>query len=132
MDQLNNLKLWYKAEELCKLMHFVVYKRPGYIINNDIVNQFNVKIVELNKNRCLELSELLPKASIICGDGTSQNVLSEEGLKQSDAIISLTGLDEENIIISLTHALGPCVITGVDDKSFQYLVMPVKITSKTV
>lgn len=45
-DQLNNLKLWYKAEELCKLMHFVVYKRPGYIINYDIVNQFNVKIVD--------------------------------------------------------------------------------------
>lgn len=69
-----------------------------------IKNKYDVKIIEKNRNRCLELSEMLPKASIICGDGTNQSVLSEEGLKQSDAVISLTGLDEENIIISMYAA----------------------------
>lgn len=69
-----------------------------------IRNKYEVKIIEKDRKRCLELSELLPKASIICGDGTSQKVLNEEGLKQSDAIISLTGVDEENIIISMYSA----------------------------
>ena len=66
-----------------------------------IKNKYDVKIIEKNKNRCLELSELLPKASIICGDGTNHNILNEEGLKQSDAVISLASLDEENIIIAM-------------------------------
>lgn len=54
----------------------------------------------------------------------------EIGMCIRNILECLKATNEENIIISLTHALGPCVITGVEDKSFQYLVMPVKITSK--
>lgn len=64
-------------------------------------NNFDVKIIEANKEKCLELSELLPNATIIYGDGSDQRVLSEEGMESSDAVICLTGNDEENIIISL-------------------------------
>lgn len=63
--------------------------------------KFNVKIIELNKNRCLELSELLPNATIIHGDGTDQGVLEEEGLANMDAVVALTNKDEENIILSM-------------------------------
>ncbi len=42
----------------------------------------------------------------------------------------LKAIEDENIIISLTHPLGPCVITGAEDKTFRYIVMPGKITSK--
>ena len=38
-----------------------------------------VTIIETNKKRCNELSELLPKALIIHGDGTERNLLQEEG-----------------------------------------------------
>lgn len=56
----------------------------------------------------------------------------EIGMCIRNILECLKAIEEENIIISLTHALGPCVITGVEDKSYQYLVMPVKITSKSV
>lgn len=42
-----------------------------------------VKIVEKNREICGELCELLPKAMIICGDGTDQEVLAEEGLAEA-------------------------------------------------
>lgn len=61
----------------------------------------NVKIIEKNQKRCEELSILLPKAMIICGDGAQQELLLEEGITSQDAFVSLTGMDEENIIISL-------------------------------
>ncbi|MBE7042303.1 MAG: Trk system potassium transporter TrkA [Ruminococcaceae bacterium] len=60
-----------------------------------------VKIIEKNYQRCMELSDLLPKASIIHGDGTDQDLLKEEGLEQVDAFASLTGIDEENIIMAM-------------------------------
>ncbi len=63
--------------------------------------KFNVKIVEVNKNRCLELSELLPNANIIHGDGTDQDLLIEEGINDMDAVVALTNRDEENIILSM-------------------------------
>ena len=60
-----------------------------------------VKIVEKNRERCEELSELLPKATIICGDGSDQGLLNEEHLEQMDSLVASTDIDEENIILSL-------------------------------
>ncbi|MCR5388143.1 MAG: Trk system potassium transporter TrkA [Lachnospiraceae bacterium] len=61
----------------------------------------NVKIIERDYKRCVTLSELLPKASVICGDATDETFLEEEGLEGTDAIVSLTGMDELNMVISL-------------------------------
>lgn len=60
-----------------------------------------VKIIENNEERCIELAERLPKANIIYGDGTLQEVLLEEGIETVDALVSMTGIDEENMIVSL-------------------------------
>lgn len=61
----------------------------------------NVKIVEQNKDRCYKLNEMLPKATIVCGDGTDYNLLVEEGLRFTDGFVALTGMDEMNIVISM-------------------------------
>lgn len=61
----------------------------------------DVRIVENDRDRCEELSLLLPDATIICGDGTDKQLLLEEGLSQAEAFVTLTGLDEENILLSL-------------------------------
>jgi trk system potassium uptake protein TrkA len=64
-------------------------------------SKFNVKIIENNYERCVELSTLIPNASVIYGDGANQELLFDEGLDTMDAIACLTGNDEENIIISM-------------------------------
>ncbi len=61
----------------------------------------NVKIVEQNPNRCDELLKLLPKATVICGDGTDNRLLIEEGLESAESVVSLTNIDEENVLLSL-------------------------------
>ena len=61
----------------------------------------HVKIIERDEERCEQLSELLPKAMIIHGDATNQNILLEEGIQNSEAFVSLTGIDEGNIFLSL-------------------------------
>ena len=62
---------------------------------------FDVKIIERNEERCIELYELLPKATIIHGDANDHELLLEEGVERADAFIALTGMDEENIVMSL-------------------------------
>lgn len=61
----------------------------------------NIKIVEVDRERCEELTELLPKAMIIHGDGTEKKLLMEEGIEDCESFASLTGMDEENILLSL-------------------------------
>ncbi len=63
--------------------------------------RMDVKIIEKDYDRCLELSELLPKVSVINGEGTDRALLKSEGFETADAIAALTGYDEDNIIISL-------------------------------
>ena len=60
-----------------------------------------VKIIEQDMNRCRQLSEMLPKAAVICGDGTDHELLEEENVTAYDAFVALTDRDEDNLIISL-------------------------------
>ena len=52
--------------------------------------KINVRMVESRPSRCEELSELLPRITVICGDGTDKKLLLEEGLTQTEAFVTLT------------------------------------------
>lgn len=64
-------------------------------------NGIGVQIVEQNYEKCLQLANMLPEASIIHGDATREFLLDNEGISDCDALVTLTGVDEMNIIISL-------------------------------
>lgn len=63
--------------------------------------KIDVRIVEISKENCESLSTLLPRATVICGDGTDRQLLMEEGLAEAEAFVALTNLDEENVLLSL-------------------------------
>jgi len=71
-----------------------------YLAKMLLASGSSVTIIEKNHERCQEISELLPQATVICGDGAQQELLLEEGMHTMDAFVSLTGMDEENILIS--------------------------------
>ena len=78
-------------------------KATYYLANRLISMGISVKIIESDKERCEQLSILLPKAIIINGDGSDEEVLKEEELEYADSFVALTGIDEENILLTL-HA----------------------------
>lgn len=61
----------------------------------------SVKIIETDPDTAAELSESLPEAVVINGNGMHQELLLEEGLKSADAFVALTDKDESNILISI-------------------------------
>lgn len=74
----------------------------AYYLAKQLLNmRIKVTIVELNKERCEELSDSLPEAVIIQGDATDETTLLEEGLSSMESFVALTNLDEENILLSL-------------------------------
>ncbi|MFA5542565.1 MAG: Trk system potassium transporter TrkA [Bacilli bacterium] len=102
-----------------------------YLATQLIKNKIKVKIIEFDKVRCNELSDLLPEAEIIFGDGSDQSLLIEEGLKDVDAFVSLTGFDEENIIMSLfaETVKVPKVITKTNHHSYSNILEKVGLGS---
>ena len=61
----------------------------------------DVRLLEKDYERCVELAEDLPGTSVIHGDCSNMNVLEAQGFDQCDALVSLTGLDETNMIVAL-------------------------------
>lgn len=72
-----------------------------YLAKRLLQNGVQVKIIEKDPERCLELVAELPGARVVRGDAGSQALLINEGLFQCDALVTLTGLDELNMIVSL-------------------------------
>lgn len=118
-------------------------KAAYYLARQLLKMGISVKIIEIDKARCEELSILLPKAIIINGDGTNEALLKEEGIEYTESFVPLTGIDEENILLTLhakqvSHAK---VITKINRITFKSVisglnlgsvVYPRYITSETI
>ena len=76
-------------------------KAAYYLAHQLLHAGISVKIIESDRARCEELSVLLPKAIIINGDGTDEELLKEEGIGYVESFVPLTGIDEENIMLTL-------------------------------
>ena len=114
-----------------------------YLADKLIHSGVSVKIIEKDRARCNELSLLLPKAIIINGDGTDEELLKEEGIQSIESFVPLTGMDEENILLTLfarqvsdakvvtkiNHITFKDVITNLDLGSVIY---PRYITSEAI
>lgn len=61
----------------------------------------DVKVIEKNHERAIELAEEFDKATIINANPSDEDTLREEGIGTASSFIALTGLDEENILLSL-------------------------------
>lgn len=102
-----------------------------YLAGRCLESGMAVKIIEQSHARCVTLAERLPKATIIEADGSRQEVLDAEGLKNFDAVITLTGMDEENVVLSMfaQHLGVSKVITKINRVEYDQLFRKVGLGS---
>ncbi len=96
-------RIGFKTNQVRNTMIIGGGKASYYLAQQLLPMGIDVKIIEKNQARCEALSELLPKAIIINGDGSDAELLKEEGLANAESFVPLTGIDEENIMLTL-HA----------------------------
>ena len=59
----------------------------------------NIKLIEKNKEKCLEMSEKLPdNVVVVNGDGRNSDMLLEESIRDYDAFVAVTNSTETNIL----------------------------------
>lgn len=104
----------------------------AYYLAKQLLNMgIEVKIIELKPERCDELSELLPEATILNGDASDENLLSEEHIELSDSFVALTNMDEENIILSLyaKNKVKSKVVTKINHLNFDDVIHTLSLDS---
>lgn len=124
-------KIGFKTKQVKDAMIVGGGKASYYLAKQLIAMGIDVKIIEQNKERCEELSILLPGAIIINGDGTDEEVLREEGIEYAQAFIPLTDIDEENIMLTL-HAKqvsNAKLITKINRSTFKNVISKLDLGS---
>jgi trk system potassium uptake protein len=76
-------------------------KITRYLLPRLIKLKMIVKVIEVKTDKADQLASEFPSVDVVCGDGTNQSFLREEGLENYDTVIALTDIDEENLLLSL-------------------------------
>ncbi len=76
----------------------------------------HVKVIDIDRPHCEKLSEALDGVTVVNEDASSFSVLLNEGLEETDAVVSLLNFDEQNIVISMyaNSIRVPKVITKIN------------------
>ena len=76
-------------------------------------------VIERDKSLCRELAEQFT-CTVICDNGTKQELLREEGLEETDAFLALSAVDEENAIVSMYAKTVACgkIVTNISTMSY--------------
>jgi trk system potassium uptake protein len=76
--------------------------RIGYRLARRLEERsLSCKIVEKRASRCEFLADRLDHTVVLHGDGSDQSLLVEEGIHDTDLVVTLTGDEETNILASL-------------------------------
>ena len=81
----------------------------------------SIKLIEMNKEKCLDLSEKLPSnVMVVNGDGRNSDMLLEESIREYDAFIAVTNNSETNILACVAaKSLGvPRTIAEVENLEY--------------
>ena len=89
-----------------------------YLAKLVVKSEFDLKIIESNKDRSMVIAEELPDVLVLNGDGTDIDLLKDEGISNMDVVISVTNSDEKNLLCSLlAKQLGVKKVIARSDRS---------------
>lgn len=99
---METLNIFEKKEPPIRKIMIIGAGRIGYRLAKLMeTKNINTKIIEKNPERCRDLAERLNKVVVLQGDGSDQDLLSEENIWNMDAVVTLTDDEETNILASL-------------------------------
>ena len=96
-------------------------------------DHMQIKIIESDLERCHRLTDLVDDTvMVINGDGRDLDLLTEEGLKDTDAFVALTGNSETNILACLAAKRMGVAKTVAEVENIDYISMAESLDIGTV
>ena len=72
--------------------------RIGKKVASEIEDIYNVKLIEIEKEKSYKLADILEHTLVISGDGRNLELLKDEGIQKMDAFVAVTKNSEVNIL----------------------------------
>jgi len=126
------LNVFGHEEEEARNVIIVGGGNVGQFLSEQLVesgNKFQIKIIESNADRAIQVAEKVSKAVVLHGDALDMEILKEANIQGTHSIISVTNDDKVNILSALLAKQMGCksAITLINDHSFGDLTRSVGI-----
>lgn len=70
-----------------------------YLLKTLVERKHKVTLIEFDKKICDKIADEFDNVDVICGDGTSIEVLKDADIENAEVVAAVTGKDEENLVI---------------------------------
>jgi len=101
-ESIKNLhKLMGKTQFGVKNVMILGGGKIGVKAARNLCDNFNIKLIEIDKKRAFEVADKIPHIMVIKGDGRDVELLEEENIAEMDAFVAVTGHSETNIMTCL-------------------------------
>lgn len=97
-EQHNVFKLTGKKLFEVKNIMFLGGSRIAQKAIEKLGDQYRIKIIENDREKCEKIADRFENALVIHGDGRNLDILKEEGIEKMDAFVATTGNSETNIL----------------------------------
>jgi trk system potassium uptake protein len=99
--------------------------KVGSHLSKMLVSQgYEVTLIEIDPDKCYELSDTLDGVNTICGDGDEPYVLDEANVRTANAVVAATGDDEDNLVVCLLGKIEyqvPVTIARINNPANEWL-----------
>ncbi|PVX52070.1 trk system potassium uptake protein TrkA [Balneicella halophila] len=95
------LKICGTEEFALKNIMILGGSRIGQRTASLLQHKYNVKLLEIDKEKSFEIADSISDTLVVCGDGRNVDLLREEGVGSMDVFIAVTGNSETNIFSCL-------------------------------
>ncbi|MBP8790786.1 MAG: Trk system potassium transporter TrkA, partial [Breznakibacter sp.] len=72
--------------------------RIGKKVAIELEDRYNIKLIEIDREKASRLADQLESTLVINGDGRNLELLKDEGIQKMDAFVAVTGNSEVNIL----------------------------------
>ena len=119
------------TREIRRVMFYGGTRMTQKAVQN-IPEDIEIKILEADREKCVQLSEKVSNALIIHADGSSMDDLIDEGIQDMDAFVAVTDSSEANIFACLTAKRFGVIKTIADVENIDYIQMAERLDIGTV
>ncbi|MDR2026229.1 MAG: Trk system potassium transporter TrkA [Prevotellaceae bacterium] len=104
----------------------------GIMLAKELEGKINIKLIDSNREKSLELAEYLKNTLVINADIRNTDVMKEEDLANMDAVVALTPSSETNILACLAAKKAGVKKTIAEIENIDYIKLAESVGIDTV
>ena len=105
LDQIQEIAELYQSHKSMRLKRVIIVGagKVGFqtaCLLHSNLKGVDVRIIEIDRDKCRRVAGELPKATVLWGDGADEELLTQEGVENAGGFVASTDNDEVNLVLA--------------------------------